>query len=231
MLGGEPLEGLGGGGRRRACWGRRRHGGMGGGGMGGGIQGALIGMLGGVAMSALQRRMMQGASGSARADELPPESGLGRRSTTAAASDYDDSRQGSRQGGSSMGGAGEPPELDEGRAQLLVRVMIAAANADMQIDQEERSRIMGKLEEAGANDAARQFVESEMRRPMSIDEIAREAHSPDLAAQAYASALAAIDVDKAMERRFLQSLAQKLGLDAEIVAEIHDQLGHPRLAA
>jgi uncharacterized membrane protein YebE (DUF533 family) len=109
--------------------------------------------------------------------------------------------------------------------------MIAAANADMRIDQEEHSRIMGKLEEAGANDAARRFVEDEMRRPMSIDDIAREANSPDLAAQAYAAALAAIDVDKAMERRFLQSLAQKLGLDAEIVAEIHDQLGHPRLAA
>jgi uncharacterized membrane protein YebE (DUF533 family) len=239
MLGGGGMGGLGGGGLGGMLGGGGGMGGMGrGGGMGGGLQGALIGMLGGVAMSALQRRMMQGAAGggSARADELPPESGFGRRTTTTAASDYDarpgssSSMRGSDPNASSVGG-GEAPELDEGRAQLLVRVMIAAANADMQIDQEERSRIMGKLEEAGANDAARQFVESEMRRPMSIDEIAREAHSPDLAAQAYASALAAIDVDKAMERRFLQTLAQKLQLDDEIVGEIHDQLGHPRLAA
>ena len=224
-LGGGGLGGLGG------MLGGGGMGGMGrGGGMGGGLQGALIGMLGGVAMSALQRRMMQGATRSASADEQP-EPGFGRRSAAPAASDYD-ARQGSDPtGASSMGGGAEPPELDEGRAQLLVRVMIAAANADMRIDQEEHSRIMGKLEEAGANDAARRFVEDEMRRPMSIDDIAREANSPDLAAQAYAAALAAIDVDKAMERRFLQSLAQRLGLDAEIVAEIHDQLGHPRLAA
>jgi uncharacterized membrane protein YebE (DUF533 family) len=226
MLGG---GGLGGGGLGGMLGGGGM-GGMGrGGGMGGGLQGALIGMLGGVAMSALQRRMMQGATRSASADEQP-EPGFGRRSAAPAASDYD-ARQGSDPTGASSMGGGEPPELDEGRAQLLVRVMIAAANADMRIDQEEHSRIMGKLEEAGANDAARQFVEDEMRRPMSIDDIAREANSPDLAAQAYAAALAAIDVDKAMERRFLQSLAQKLGLDAEIVAEIHDQLGHPRLAA
>ena len=69
-----------------------------------------------------------------------------------------------------------------------------------------------------------------MRQPMSIDDIARQVTGPDVAAQVYAAALAAIDVDKAMERRFLQTLAERTGLDAEIVGEIHDQLGQPRLA-
>jgi len=228
--GGGGMGGLGGGGMG-GLGGMLGGGGMRPGGGMGGLQGALIGMLGGVAMSALQRRMMQGAGGSARADELPPEPGLGRRTTTTAAPDYDARPSSPPPLPGEASTAGEMPELDEGRAQLLVRVMIAAANADMRIDQEEHSRIMGKLAEAGANDAARQFVESEMRQPMSIDDIAREASSPDIAAQAYAAALAAIDVDKAMERRFLQTLAQRLQLDAEIVDEIHDQLGHPRLAA
>jgi uncharacterized membrane protein YebE (DUF533 family) len=235
-LGGGGMGGLGGGGLGGMLGGGGM-GGMGGmgrgGGMGGGLQGALIGMLGGVAMSALQRRMQERAS----APQTEPEakSGFGQRSAT---SDYrarpasPPPLPGSDPGeAAAMGGDEQAPELDEGRAQLLIRVMIAAANADMRIDDQERQRITGKLAEAGANDAAREFVEREMSRPMSIDEIAREANGPDLAAQAYAAALAAIDVDKAMERRFLQTLAQKLGLDDEIVGEIHDTLGHPRLAA
>jgi uncharacterized membrane protein YebE (DUF533 family) len=127
--------------------------------------------------------------------------------------------------------AAEPAaEIDEGRARLLVRVMVAAANADMRIDEQERTRILGKLEEAGADPAAREFVEREIRAPMSIDDIARQVTGPDVAAQVYAAALAAIDVDKAMERRFLETLAERTGLDAEIVGEIHDQLGQPRPA-
>jgi uncharacterized membrane protein YebE (DUF533 family) len=108
--------------------------------------------------------------------------------------------------------------------------MVAAANADMRIDEQERTRILGKLEEAGADPAAREFVEREIRAPMSIDDIARQVTGPDVAAQVYAAALAAIDVDKAMERRFLETLAERTGLDAEIVGEIHDQLGQPRPA-
>jgi uncharacterized membrane protein YebE (DUF533 family) len=128
---------------------------------------------------------------------------------------------------------GEPAaaEVDEGRARFLVRVMVAAANADMRVDEQERARILGKLDEAGADPAARGFVERELRAPMTLDEIAREVSGPDVAAQVYAAALAAIDVDKATERRFLQALAERTGLDAEIVAEIHGQLGQPRPAA
>ena len=128
---------------------------------------------------------------------------------------------------------GEPAaaEVDEGRARFLVRVMVAAANADMRVDEQERARILGKLDEAGADPGAREFVEREMRAPMTLDKIAREVSGPDVAAQAYAAALAAIDVDKATERRFLQALAERTGLDAEIVAEIHGQLGQPRPAA
>jgi uncharacterized membrane protein YebE (DUF533 family) len=44
----------------------------------------------------------------------------------------------------------------------------------------------------------------------------------------YAAARAAIDVDRATERRFLTTLAERTGLDAEIGNEIHDQLGQPK---
>lgn len=218
--GGGGLGGLGGGmGGLGGMLGGGGMGGMGRRGMGGGLQGALVGMLGGMAMSALQRRMAERASAPVEREVDDPRLGQ-RRAPAAAPASYDEPASG--------GGGGEAPEMDEDRARFLVRVMIAAANADMQIDEQERARILGKLEEGGANEAARQFVQQEMRRPMSVDDIAREARGPDEATQAYAAALAAIDVDKAMERRFLQTLAQKLQLDDEIVGEIHEALGHSR---
>ncbi|HZC13358.1 MAG TPA: DUF533 domain-containing protein, partial [Thermoleophilaceae bacterium] len=50
--------------------------------------------------------------------------------------------------------AGGPPEelsVDDRRARLLIRAMIAAANADDRIDADERERMVGRLEEAGAD--------------------------------------------------------------------------------
>ena len=212
------MGGLGGGGlpgRGMMGGGTRSGGGM------SGMQGALLGVLGGVAVSALQRRMQQAAAQAAQPEPDPvtaPRPAPTMRSASPAVTEA----------GSII--PEQAAEVDEGRARFLVRVMVAAANADMRIDDEERARILGKVEEAGADQAARQFVERAMRAPMSIDDIAREVSGPDVAAQVYAAALAAIDVDKAMERRFLQALAERTGLDAEIVGEIHDQLGQPRLA-
>jgi uncharacterized membrane protein YebE (DUF533 family) len=228
MLGGGGLGGMlggslgGGGGLRGGMMGDggRRPGGDGLGGM----QGVLLGALGGIAISALQRRMQQGT---AQAAQPAPDPSTAPRSAPSTRPTFP-SEVSPTEGSSA---AAEPaPEIDEGRARLLVRVMVAAANADMRIDEQERTRILGKLEEAGADPAAREFVEREIRAPMSIDDIARQVTGPDVAAQVYAAALAAIDVDKAMERRFLQTLAERTGLDAEIVGEIHDQLGQPRPA-
>jgi uncharacterized membrane protein YebE (DUF533 family) len=215
---GGMLGGLGGGGMMGG--GMRSGGGM------GGMQGALLGVLGGVALSALQRRMQQAAAQPAQPAPDPgpaPYQAPAARPVPPAAAD-------ATQAGSVAGVDQAAAGIDEGRAGLLVRVMVAAANADMRIDEQERARILGKIEEGGANQAAREFVEREMRSPMSLDEIAREVTGPDVAAQVYAAALAAIDVDKATERRFLQTLAERTGLDAEIVGEIHDQLGQPRPA-
>jgi uncharacterized membrane protein YebE (DUF533 family) len=191
---------------------------------GGGLQGALLGVLGGIAANALQRRL-QGSPSTSSASWQPAAD---QSSTSRPTSDVARPDATGRLQESSVAGNAAVGELDEGRASLLVRVMVAAANADMRIDEQERTRILGKIEEAGADPSARAFVEQEMRAPMTLDEIAREVSGPDVAAQAYAAALAAIDVDKATERRFLATLAERTGLDAEIVNEIHDQLGQPR---
>jgi uncharacterized membrane protein YebE (DUF533 family) len=216
---GGMTRGLGGGLPGGAMGGVRPAGGM------SGMQGALLGVLGGLAVSAVQRHFQQRTAQAAQPSPEPaPQPAI------PAAAPASSPAAGATQAGPAPTSDQAAAAPDEGRAWLLVRVMIAAANADMRIDADERARILAKLEEAGAGPEERALVEREMNAPMSIDDIAGEVSGPDVAAQVYAAALAAIDVDKATERRYLQALAARLGLDAEIINEIHDQLGQPRPA-
>ena len=48
---------------------------------------------------------------------------------------------------------------------------------------------------------------------------------PELAAQLYAASLLAIEVDTPEEKKYLEELAAALGLEPEVTAHIHQQLG------
>jgi uncharacterized membrane protein YebE (DUF533 family) len=113
-----------------------------------------------------------------------------------------------------------PPTQD--RSLLLIRAMIAAANADHHIDAEERRRILGKSEFIGLSGEQRQFLETEFDRPSTISALAREVgQDADLARQVYVMSLLAIDLDDDAERAYLARLAQALQLPVETVAEVH----------
>jgi uncharacterized membrane protein YebE (DUF533 family) len=157
-------------------------------------------LLGSLALEALQGRSRQPA-GSAPA-ALPAELPLGLRAPTTTA---------------------EENEL-ESKAMLVLKAMINAAKADGQIDDAERQRILGKLEEAGADAEAREFVEAEMRRPFDVDGLP-EAPNQQTAVEVYAASLLAIEVDTPAEREYLQRLAQGLGLEERAVQRLHTALG------
>jgi uncharacterized membrane protein YebE (DUF533 family) len=106
------------------------------------------------------------------------------------------------------------PETARHTALLLIRAMIAAAKADGQIDAEEQRRILGKLKEAGADAAACAFVEQEIARPSSIDDLIAGIPDRMTAAQVYMASLFAIDVDTEAEKTYLATLARRLGLPA-----------------
>jgi uncharacterized membrane protein YebE (DUF533 family) len=111
------------------------------------------------------------------------------------------------------------------KAMILMQAMISAAKADGQIDGGEMQRIVGKLEEGGADGEARDFVLQEMRRPLDLDALAAQVQSPELAAEVYAASLLAIEVDTPAEQAYLQQLAQKLRIDPAVVAHLHSSLG------
>lgn len=133
-------------------------------------------------------------------------------------------------------GLREPQSADEEKAlesnaTLIVRAMINAAKADGEIDAKERARILGKLDEVGASDEQRRFVEEEMKKPRDTAALATQGiGSPDVAVQIYAASLLTIDVDTQAEEDYLLQLASQLNLDANTCRQIHDALGVKRPA-
>ena len=126
-------------------------------------------------------------------------------------------------------GGEEAPAGEDGRALLMIRAMITAAKADGQIDPQERQRILGKLEEAGADPEAQAFVREEMTCPADLQAVVGAVDSPHTAIEVYAASLFAIDVDTPAEAAYMRQLAQHLGLNPTLVRELHTSLEAPQL--
>jgi uncharacterized membrane protein YebE (DUF533 family) len=102
--------------------------------------------------------------------------------------------------------------------------MIAAANADREVDDKERAQILRGLDAANCSAEERQYLLAEIDSPIGMDILAAEAASPDMARQVYLASLMAIDVDTPAEEAYLERLAAKLGLSATDVDEIEGML-------
>jgi uncharacterized membrane protein YebE (DUF533 family) len=173
-------------------------------GMGGAVGGGLLAMLGSLAFSALKNQ----GSASAQPAQLPKEVPLGLRPPET------------------------PAEEDQlqNTALLVIRAMISAAKADGAVDGGEMSRIMGKLNEDGADSEARDFVMNELHKPLDLDSLVRNVKTPEEAVQVYGASLLAIEVDTQAERDYLAKLAERLGLDGETVERVHSDLGVSKAA-
>jgi uncharacterized membrane protein YebE (DUF533 family) len=114
----------------------------------------------------------------------------------------------------------------ERNTQLVLRAMLNAAKSDGQIDEGEIRRILGKVEENGVDQQARDFLVAEMKKPMETEIlIAAGKGKPELAAQLYSASLLAIEVDTPAEREYLEKLASGMRLDPEVTSRIHQIVG------
>ena len=100
--------------------------------------------------------------------------------------------------------------------------MIAAAAADGRIDDAERQKIMSGLDQAGLDAEARQFLAGEFENPATIDDLAEASSSPEEAVKIYTAARIAVDIDTDAEHAFLAALADRLGIDDDLVVHIYD---------
>ena len=114
----------------------------------------------------------------------------------------------------------------ENRSELVLKAMINAAKADGEIDEGEAHRIVGKLQEAGADAEGQRYVLDLMRQPMETQALIRAAEGhPNLAAELYAASLMAIEVDTPAEQAYLGKLASGLGLTPEVTRRIQEMVG------
>ncbi|MEA3232806.1 MAG: tellurite resistance TerB family protein [Thermodesulfobacteriota bacterium] len=162
---------------------------------------SLKGAIGGGAMAMLGAMAFKALKG---AGETEPEVPLGLREAE---------------------GAEQEAELERG-AELVLKAMINAAKADGRIDQEEVQRIVGKLDEAGESKETRDYLLTELSKPLDMEGfIAEVRNQPQLAPQIYAASLLAIEVDTPAEKEYMQQLARNLNLDRGVAADLEKTLG------
>jgi uncharacterized membrane protein YebE (DUF533 family) len=110
-------------------------------------------------------------------------------------------------------------------ALLMVRAMIAAANADHELDADERDRIVKTLDESGVSGDEKDLLLGELERPMDMAALVAKATTPALRRDVYLASEMAINADSRAEQNYLARLARQLGLDDAQVAELRKVIG------
>lgn len=103
------------------------------------------------------------------------------------------------------------------------RAIIASAKADGHIDEEERNIIFQHAEKLGLETSVATFIKNELTSPLDAKEVAAGADSPEAAAEIYLVSMMTLNLDNDKEREYLGQLAQALGLDPDLVAELEKQ--------
>ena len=109
-------------------------------------------------------------------------------------------------------------------AMHLLRAMICAANADGLIDADERQRILGSARDAGLDADDLEALEGELAAPLTVAQLVARTR-PAQREQVYVASVIAIGRDTELEVRYLDDLAQRLGLDAAARDQLHAELG------
>lgn len=106
------------------------------------------------------------------------------------------------------------------RGLLLLRAMIAAANADGQIDAMEQAHIREQLDSLKLGDEATRMLREEIARPVDVATLARQVDSPATAAEVYLLSSLIADDTNAAERDYLKRLAAAMKLPGDLVSHL-----------
>ena len=105
---------------------------------------------------------------------------------------------------------GSPFEL------TLVRAMVGAAKADGHIDATEQKRLLAEVERLGLDAEAKAYVFDLLTRDIDVQSLVAAVDTPEQGAELYLAARLAIDVNEPAERAYLDALAERLRLPAEL---------------
>lgn len=106
------------------------------------------------------------------------------------------------------------------RSEAIVKAMISAAKSDGHVDSDEQKLITAKIESLGMEQDITSFLMKELNKPMDVAAVVASADSPEAAAEIYLASTMVVDLNGSDERKYMDSLAAGLGLDAELVKEL-----------
>lgn len=128
---------------------------------------------------------------------------------------------------SRQGKTGEARTLDrvsgdeaENQSRAVLTAVVAAAKADGHIDEQEHAAIEAELGKLGADPDLQSWLRREIAKPLDAAEVARAADSEVVASEMYLASCMVIDTESAMERAYLDELADRLGLDPDLRARL-----------
>ncbi len=107
------------------------------------------------------------------------------------------------------------------RGLVLLRAMIAAANADGHIDDVERASIQQQLNQLGLSSDLRELIEHEIRSPLTPDLLAQQVDSPEAAAEVYLLSAVIVDNANPPEQTFLSRLSTALKLPPDLATRLN----------
>ena len=112
-------------------------------------------------------------------------------------------------------------EVDDGCAERLLQAMVAAAKVDGHVTCAERSAIEARLARLGLAADMQALIAAELDSPLDVGRIAALARTEAEAVEIYAASLLVVDAQGAAEKGYLAMLAARLGLEPDLVAQVH----------
>lgn len=106
----------------------------------------------------------------------------------------------------------------------VLTAMIAAAKADGHVDQAESQKIFGQMEQAGLSGEEKAFLLGELAKPLNVEDVAKHAATPEVAAQLYTASAIVIDQANDRERDYLAMLAQRLDIPQGFIDQLNGQM-------
>ena len=106
---------------------------------------------------------------------------------------------------------------------VLVQAMIAAAKADGHVDADEQRRLFSEVERMELDGEAKAFVFDALSKQVDLSQLAAAVTGEEQAAELYLASRLAIDPDHPAERAYLDALAARLRLPAELRAHLDSE--------
>ncbi|MFJ3487834.1 tellurite resistance TerB family protein [Pseudomonas sp. NPDC090202] len=117
-----------------------------------------------------------------------------------------------------------PPAQVEQHSESILRALVAAAKADGHVDERERALIEGEFTRLTGDRELQHWLQAELNKPLDPADVARAAHTPEIAAEMYLASVMMVDEEHFMERAYLDELAKQLKLPPAFKTELESQV-------